>query len=119
VTGAIRDFIMHNYSHVKIGTKRQEKALFWGLPRFMARTTNRLCNTTKLSDDPCAVFDEAVRLAAKHFDVKPWEVVGMIARTYAGGDMEINAPRSNFWRGAFGLVRSCSSSHRGTNGRRD
>jgi RNA polymerase sigma-32 factor len=37
ITGAIRDFIMWNYSHVKIGTKRQEKAMFWGLPRFMAQ----------------------------------------------------------------------------------
>jgi RNA polymerase sigma-32 factor len=92
ITGAIRDFIMRNYSHVKIGTKRQEKALFWGLPRFMSRTQNRLLNT-KRYDDPCDVFDEAVRLPAKHFDVKPWEVIGMIARTYAGGDKEINAPR--------------------------
>jgi RNA polymerase sigma-32 factor len=92
VKGAIRDYVMHNYSHVKIGTKRQEKALFWRLPRFMSRTQNRLLNT-KHYDDPCAVFDEAVLLAAKHFDVKPWEVIGMLARTYAGGDKEINAPR--------------------------
>jgi RNA polymerase sigma-32 factor len=84
VTGAIRDYIMHNYSHVKIGTKREEKALFWGLPRFMARLWHR-----GLTD-----INEMIPIAARHFGVAAWEVAGMLARTYAGGDMEINAPRS-------------------------